>query len=42
MDAQLLDKTIKINKLLPIITPVKVVFNDICRVLTDILDSMHW
>ena len=36
---QLLDKTRKINKLLHNNSSSKVVFNDICRVLSDILDS---
>lgn len=36
---QLLDKTRKINKLLHNNSSSKVVFNDICTVLTDILDS---
>ena len=39
MSVQLLDKTRKINKLLHNNSSSKVVFNDICRVLTDILDS---
>lgn len=39
MSVQLLDKTRKINKLLHNNTSSKVVFNDICEVLTDILDS---
>ena len=39
MSVQLLDKTRKINKLLHNNNSSKVVFNDICRVLTDILDS---
>ncbi len=39
MGVQLLDKTRKINKLLHNNNSSKVVFNDICRVLTDILDS---
>lgn len=39
MSVQLLDKTRKINKLLHNNNASKVVFNDICSVLTDILDS---
>lgn len=39
MSVQLLDKTRKINKLLHNNNSSKVVFNDICNVLTDILDS---
>lgn len=39
MSVQLLDKTRKINKLLHNNSTSKVVFNDICEVLTDILDS---
>ena len=39
MSVQLLDKTRKINKLLHNNDSSKVVFNDICDVLTDILDS---
>lgn len=39
MSVQLLDKTRKINKLLHNNNSSKVVFNDICEVLTDILDS---
>lgn len=39
MSVQLLDKTRKINKLLHNNSTSKVVFNDICQVLTDILDS---
>ena len=39
MSVQLLDKTRKINKLLHNNNSSKVVFNDICRVLSDILDS---
>ncbi len=39
MSVQLLDKTRKINKLLHNNNSSKVVFNDICSVLTDILDS---
>lgn len=39
MSVQLLDKTRKINKLLHNNNSSKVVFNDICRVLTDILAS---
>ena len=39
MSVQLLDKTRKINKLLHNSSTSKVVFNDICEVLTDILDS---
>lgn len=39
MGVQLLDKTRKINKLLHNNNTSKVVFNDICDVLTDILDS---
>ena len=39
MSVQLLDKTRKINKLLHNNNSSKVVFNDICGVLTDILES---
>ena len=39
MSVQLLDKTRKINKLLHNNNSSKVIFNDICDVLTDILDS---
>ena len=39
MSVQLLDKTRKINKLLHNNNSSKVVFNDICAVLTQILDS---
>ena len=39
MSVQLLDKTRKINKLLHNNNSSKVVFNDICEVLTDILRS---
>ena len=39
MSVQLLDKTRKINKLLHNNNSSKVVFNDICEVLTDIFDS---
>ena len=39
MSVQLLDKTRKINKLLLNNNSSKVVFNDICQVLTEILDS---
>lgn len=39
MSVQLLDKTRKINRLLHNNNSSKVVFNDICDVLTDILDS---
>lgn len=39
MSVQLLDKTRKINKLLHNNSMVKVVFNDICDVLCDILES---
>ncbi len=39
MGVQLLDKTRKINKLLHNSSSSKVVFNDICEVLSDILDS---
>lgn len=39
MSVQLLDKTRKINKLLHNNNSSKVVFNDICDVLTDVLDS---
>lgn len=39
MSVQLLDKTRKINKLLHNNNSSKVIFNDICQVLTDILDS---
>ena len=40
MSVQLLDKTRKINKLLHNNNSSKVVFNDICQVLTEILDSI--
>ena len=39
MSVQLLDKTRKINKLLHNNHSHKVVFNDICEVLSDILES---
>ncbi|MEY8515414.1 GTP-sensing pleiotropic transcriptional regulator CodY [Lachnospiraceae bacterium 29-84] len=39
MSVQLLDKTRKINKLLHNSNSSKVVFNDICKVLTEILES---
>lgn len=39
MSVQLLDKTRKINKLLHNNSSSKVVFNDICEVLTEILNS---
>ena len=39
MSVQLLDKTRKINKLLHNNNSSKVVFNDICEVLSEILDS---
>lgn len=39
MSVQLLDKTRKINKLLHNNSSTKVVFNDICTVLSDILES---
>ena len=39
MGVQLLDKTRKINKLLHNNNSSKVVFNDICDVLTEILES---
>lgn len=39
MSVQLLDKTRKINKLLHNNNSSKVVFNDICAVMTEILDS---
>ena len=39
MSVQLLDKTRKINKLLHNNNSSKVVFNDICTVLTEILES---
>ena len=39
MSVQLLDKTRKINKLLHNNSTSKVVFNDICAVMTEILDS---
>lgn len=39
MSVQLLDKTRKINKLLHNNNSSKVVFTDICKVMTDILDS---
>jgi len=39
MSVQLLDKTRKINKLLHNNSSSKVIFNDICAVLTEVLDS---
>ncbi|MER2025039.1 MAG: GTP-sensing pleiotropic transcriptional regulator CodY, partial [Eubacteriales bacterium] len=39
MSVQLLDKTRKINKLLHNNSSTKVVFNDICEVLVDCLQS---
>ena len=39
MSVQLLDKTRKINKLLHNNSSHKVVFNDICQVLSEILES---
>ena len=39
MSVQLLDKTRKINKLLHNNNSSKVVFNDICDVLTEIMES---
>ena len=39
MSVQLLDKTRKINKLLHNSSSHKVVFNDICKVLSEILES---
>ena len=39
MSVQLLDKTRKINKLLHNNNSHKVIFNDICEVLSDILES---
>ena len=39
MSIQLLDKTRKINSFLHNNNSSKVVFNDICKVMTDILDS---
>lgn len=39
MSVQLLDKTRKINKLLHNNNSSKVVFNDICKVLSETLDS---
>ena len=39
MGVQLLDKTRKINKLLHNNNSSKVVFNDICEVMTEILDA---
>jgi len=39
MSVQLLDKTRKINRLLHNNSTKKVVFNDICSVLSDILES---
>lgn len=39
MSVQLLDKTRKINKLLHNNTTQKVIFNDICKVLSEILES---
>ena len=39
MSFQLLDKTRKINKLLHNNSSHKVVFNDICKVLSEILES---
>ena len=42
MSVQLLDKTRKINKLLHNNSSSKVVFNDICDVLKDILHPIFW
>ena len=39
MSVQLLDKTRKINKLLHNNNSQKVVFNDICQVLMEVMDS---
>ena len=39
MSVQLLDKTRKINKLLHNNNSTKVVFNDICKVMMETLDS---
>lgn len=39
MGVQLLDKTRKINKLLHNNSSSKVIFNDICKVMTEVLDS---
>ena len=39
MSVQLLDKTRKINKLLHNSSSSKVVFNDICKVMTEILEA---
>ena len=39
MSVQLLDKTRKINKLLHNNTSKIFVFNDVCRVLSDVLES---
>ena len=39
MSVQLLDKTRKINQLLHNNSSQKVVFNDICKVLSEILES---
>ena len=39
MSVQLLDKTRKINKLLHNNNSTKVVFNDICKVMMECLDS---
>ena len=39
MSVQLLDKTRKINKLLQRTTPERVIFDDICIVLSDVLES---
>ena len=39
MSEQLLDKTRKINKLLHNNTSKVFVFNDVCRVLSDVLES---
>ena len=41
MSVQLLDKTRKINKLLHNNSSSKVVFNDICKVLTEILPKLE-
>ena len=41
MSVQLLDKTRKINKLLHNNHSHKVVFNDICEVLSDILEFQY-
>ena len=42
MSVQLLDKTRKINKLLHNNNSSKVVFNDICKALSEISDEWKW